>query len=154
MNTDQIIAAATVVNALVLIAAASFAWVQVKAARESTEAQMRPWVVVDLDALTRPPLMFLYVENIGRTVARDVSITFDPPLRSTFDDDERKFAELPLFSRLIPTLPPQKKIETLLDSAIQRLQTDLESSYEATVRYTGQVPGQKPKTYTETHVST
>lgn len=116
---------------------------------------MRPWVVVDLDMYSRPPILSLFVENIGRTVARDVSISFDPPLTSTFDDAARvktKKGELALFTSVLPTLPPGKRIETIFDHGPDRYEAGLDDRYMVTVTYVGQVPGAKPRRYVDEYV--
>ena len=53
-----------------------FAWIQVLQARRLREEQARPFVIVDFEPGF---LVYLTVENIGRTMARDVSIRFSPP---------------------------------------------------------------------------
>jgi hypothetical protein len=58
-----------------------FAWIQVLQARKLREEQARPFVIVDFEAGF---LVYLTVENTGRTMARDVPIQFDKPLESTF----------------------------------------------------------------------
>jgi hypothetical protein len=57
-----------------------FAWIQVLQARRLREEQARPFVIVDFEPGF---LVYLTVENIGRTMARDVTIRFDKPLAST-----------------------------------------------------------------------
>jgi hypothetical protein len=47
-----------------------FAWIQVLQARRLREEQARPFVIVDFEPGF---LVYLTVENIGRTMARDVS---------------------------------------------------------------------------------
>jgi hypothetical protein len=70
---------------LVLIAAAVFAWRQVKEARELREEQNRPFVVVDVQS-DPGSLVYLEVVNMGTSLARDVKIKIEPPwkARSTF----------------------------------------------------------------------
>ena len=152
--SDAVIAAATVVNTVILGAAAVYARGQVKASRESAETQTRPFVVVDLDFDKEPPLMYLTIENVGRTVASDVLLSFDPPLRSSFDKEgTAAVRDLALLSRPIATLPPGKKYEVLLDVGHQRAGADLDDEYQATIFYDGNPPGaKKPKRYKSTYV--
>jgi hypothetical protein len=48
-----------------------FVWRQVREARKLREEQARPFVIVDFDPGF---LVYLTVENLGRTIARDISI--------------------------------------------------------------------------------
>jgi len=95
-----------------------FAWLQVLQARKLRKEQARPFVVVDFEVGF---LAYLTVENIGRTMARDVTIRFDKPLESTLSRP-REIDETPLFREPIPTLPPGKKIRVLFDSYAASLQ--------------------------------
>lgn len=65
---------------VVYVIIAIYAVFQVREARRLREEQARPWVVVDFEPGW---ILFLSIENIGRTVATDVHIRFDPPLAST-----------------------------------------------------------------------
>jgi hypothetical protein len=58
---------------------------QARQARELQEEQARPFVIVDLEPGF---LIYLVVENIGRTMARNVTITSDKPFESTLPDPE------------------------------------------------------------------
>jgi hypothetical protein len=76
--------------------------IQVLQARRLREEQARLFVIVDFEAGF---LVYLTVENIGRTMARDVTIRFDKPLESTLSGP-REIDESPLLRKPIPTLPP------------------------------------------------
>ncbi len=108
-----------------------FALWQVLEARRLREEQARPFVVVDLE----PGFLFyLTVENLGRTMARDVRIQFDKPLESTLQGP-REFDESPLFREPIPALPPGKKIRVLFDAFGARVDANLPLTYEVTLTY-------------------
>ena len=110
-----------------------FAWLQVLQARKLRKEQARPFVVVDFEVGF---LVYLTVENIGRTMARDVTIRFDKPLESTLSRP-REIDETPLFREPIPTLPPGKKIRVLFDSYAARLEAELPLTYDVMLRYKG-----------------
>jgi hypothetical protein len=110
-----------------------FAWIQVLQARRLREEQARPFVIVDFEPGF---LVYLTVENIGRTVARDVSIRFDKPLESTLSGP-REIDESPLLRKPIPTLPPGRKIRVLFDQYAARLEAKLPLTYDVTLRYKG-----------------
>jgi hypothetical protein len=111
-----------------------FAGWQVREARTLREGQARPFVFVDFEAGF---LVYLTVENLGRTMARDVSIHFDKPLESTFDQRSRELNESPLFREPLPALPPGKKIRVLFDQFPARLEAGLPLAYEVELRYRG-----------------
>src|SRR5215216_5731443 len=110
-----------------------FAWIQVLQARKLREEQARPFVIVDFEPGF---LVYLTVENIGRTLARDVSIRFDKPLQSTLSGP-REIDESPLLRKPIPTLPPGRKIRVLFDQYAARLEAKLPLTYDVTLRYKG-----------------
>jgi hypothetical protein len=110
-----------------------FAWRQVHEARKLREEQARPFVIVDFEPGF---LVYLTVENLGRTMARDVRIEFDQPLESTLRGP-REIDESPLFREPIPTLPPGKKIRVLFDQFNERLDKGLPLTYRVKLRYRG-----------------
>jgi hypothetical protein len=110
-----------------------FAWIQVLQARRLREEQARPFVIVDFEPGF---LVYLTVENIGRTMARDVTIRFDKPLESTLSGP-REIDESPLLRRPIPTLPPGRKIRVLFDQYAARLEAELPLTYDVSLRYKG-----------------
>jgi hypothetical protein len=117
---------------LVVVAAAIFAWSQLSEARRLREDQTRPFVIVDLDSQVRP-FFDLVVKNVGTTMARDVTIRFEPELKSSLDDFDP--SKLKMFNDGISTFPPGKEIRTLFDSGPQRFNADLPDVYEVTVMY-------------------
>jgi hypothetical protein len=122
-----------------------FALIQVLQAHRVREEQARPFVVVDLEPGF---LVVLTVENLGRTMARNVTIRFDKPLRSTLPEPH-DFDGSPTFrGEPIPALPPGKRIRVLFDQAADRLGSDLPRRYAVEVLYRGPF-GQKyePDTY-------
>jgi len=118
---------------LVLIGAAFFAWRQVTEARRLREQQIRPFVVIDFHPAES--VIWLEIENIGTTLARDVRFEITPPLETTLSG--APLMELKMFQEGIATLAPGKKIRTLFDTAVQRIgRTDLPDLYRVTATYT------------------
>jgi len=147
MWTDIVGALATALEAVVVLGAVIYARGQLAEARTLREQQTRPYVVVDLDMQSRPPIINLSVGNIGQSSARDVQISFEPPLRSTLDKD-RPRSELPFLRSGIPTLPPRKRIETIFDTGPDRFNANLEDTYTAKVKYKGDAG----RTYEDTYI--
>jgi hypothetical protein len=112
-----------------------FAWRQVSEARKLREEQARPFVIVDFEPGF---LVYLTVENLGRTMAREISIRFDKPLESSLSG-ARELDESPLFREPIPTLPPGKKIRVLFDQFSGRMDAGLPLTYDVELRYRGPV---------------
>jgi hypothetical protein len=132
-NWSAVAAWATWATVLIYIMIGLFAWRQVYEARKLREEQARPFVVVDFEP---DFLVYLTVENLGRTMARDVSIQFDKPLETTFERP-REIDETPLFREPIPTLPPGKKIRVLFDQFPARLEAGLALTFDVDVSYKG-----------------
>lgn len=114
-----------------------FAWRQVHEARKLREEQARPFVIVDFEPGW---LVYLTVENLGRTMARDISIHFDKPLTSSLPG-RSELDESPLFREPIPALPPGKKIRVLFDQIHDRLEAGLPLTYDVEVSYRGPTRG-------------
>ena len=108
------------------------------------EAADRPFVVVDFDPDILEGFIYLVVSNQGRTIARDVRFTFDPPLSSTFDDTGYGAAFMAMFSSGLPTLSPGRRITVLFDAVRQRFNSDdtLPDTYTATITYQGEASRQ------------
>lgn len=77
------------------------------------------------------------IENVGRTIARNVRFEFDPPIKSSWDGDAGHvpIAETNLLKHGIPTLPPGKPVEALFDQLPARLGKGLPDDYDVTVSY-------------------
>jgi hypothetical protein len=129
-------ALSAVITALVAVAAAAFAFMQVRHARLLREEQAQPFVVVDFES---SPIWHnaieLVIRNIGKTVATDVRVEFDPPLQSTHAPKGYELSKSALVTRGIPAMPPGKQISALFDFSHDRKDADLPMSYTAIVRF-------------------
>lgn len=126
-------AVATWVTAVIYAAILVFAWSQVREAKRLREEQSRPFVVVDFEAAM---LSHLTIENIGKTLARDVTIEFDPPLESTLNRPW-DWEGAAFLTTGIPMLPPGKQLRMTFDQLVQRFNSDLPRAYEVVVEYLG-----------------
>jgi hypothetical protein len=113
-TAERVVALATAGQLVVLVAAALYARAQVREARELREDQARPFVVVDFE-VSGPPEIRLAITNIGKTMARDVRVSFAPPLQSSMDRPERRLADLRMLNEPIPAMAPGKIYSTLFD---------------------------------------
>jgi hypothetical protein len=133
IETAEWTALGTVATAAVALAAAVFAGFQVVEARRSREDQIRPFVVVDVQpSKVWRNALNLVVENVGRTVAYDVTLQFEPPLATT-RDDHFPLGESVLLREGVPTMPPGRRIEALFDLSHVRKDSGLPMRYAVTV---------------------
>jgi hypothetical protein len=111
----------TWITALVAVVAAAVAYRQVREARRLREAQAQPFVVVTLEpAAAMSNLINLRVENIGHTLATEVSFSFDPPLHSKLAEKDPHYSltEGRMFREGIPFMPPGFAVERIYDDAM------------------------------------
>jgi hypothetical protein len=132
-NWAEVAAVAAWATVVIYILIGLFAWRQVSEARKLREEQARPFVIVDFEPGF---LVYLTVENLGRTMARDVTIEFDKPLETTLDRP-RELDETLLFRESIPALPPGKRIRVLFDQFNDRVDKGLPLTYDVRLRYRG-----------------
>lgn len=98
----------------IALAAAIFAGIQTLAASADRQARQRPHVVVDIDRFgNHHGSVRLTVANIGETTARNVRLSFDPPLLEPRPDDAmadyiRRFTD-----RTWAYMPPGKVHNTM-----------------------------------------
>jgi hypothetical protein len=131
------------------IAAATFAYRQLELARTLREEKARPFVVVDLEPAAGPghPFTELVIRNIGETLARDVKITFEPPLETTLDDQRYDLASSPMMKNGIPSMPPGREYRALFEHMPDRYaREDLPRRYTVTVASSGRRGPEEPLT--------
>ncbi|WP_026208463.1 hypothetical protein [Catelliglobosispora koreensis] len=99
-------------------------------AREMADEEARPYVIVDFDF--RGVIVLLVIQNIGRSIAHDVEINFDPPLASkAFDFDDVQALKGP-----IRMMAPGRKIPFFFDSVLERSpDAGLPDSYSVSISY-------------------
>jgi hypothetical protein len=95
-TAERVVALATMGQLVVLVAAALYARAQVQQVRAQVqeardlreaearrrEAEARPYVVMDFEPEV-PPLLYLVVTNLGRTMPSNVRFAVDPPFQSS-----------------------------------------------------------------------
>lgn len=99
------------------------------------EEQARPFVVVDFEpSPVWGNIIDIVFENVGKTLARNVRFTFDPPLESSQRArDGYDFAKSALLTSGIPAMPPGKRVTALFDLSHERVNTDLPMAYRVRV---------------------
>jgi hypothetical protein len=165
MNTENWIAMAAglvaVVAAWISFAQARHAKEQVRAADEQVgiarrqleqaekahREQNEPYVIVDIQPDgPGSGLLVVIVENIGPTMARDVTITANPPLVSASGDNLTEKVQRGL-SRTIPMLPPGRRLKWAFDISSRRFGSDLPTAYTFTVQAKGPFGDVEPMEY-------
>lgn len=127
-------ALASILTVIIALAAAVFAWRQVREARRLREAQAQPFVIADIQpGRVWANYLTLVIENIGTTLARDVRVAFDPPLSTTLEGSDLPGGKL--LKDGIAALPPGRRIETLFDLSHDRLDRKLPMRFAVTVRF-------------------
>lgn len=131
---DLVTALATAVTAAVSVALGSFAFLQLRDARKVRHDETRPYVLVDFEV--EQHMVYLHLQNLGRTAARNLSFSSSPSLESSMDRGDRHGPSR-FLDREWPSFPPGKEITSLFDSAITMLADDSNRPmrYEVTASY-------------------
>jgi hypothetical protein len=122
---------------VLLTIAARFAWIQIRDARRLREDEARPFVVPDFEVRERDQAIHIVIANLGRTVAQDVRLNFNPQLASTLDSDANVVSprDLDVFQKGIPTLPPGKRLAIMYDIFHARDAAKLPDAYRVSVSF-------------------
>lgn len=147
MTSAWVAAWSTVGTLVVYVVLGIFAAVQILQARKDQELRHRPYVVVDFEF--RGFVVYISVKNIGQTPAKDVTVTFDQPLKTVgMSKDPNKAS---VFTAPIPMVAPNRNIRVTFGVSHQLLTApDIPQRYEAVVTYT--TLDQKAKKYRDTYV--
>jgi hypothetical protein len=139
-------ALAAMLTLVVYVLLLAYAVKQVGEARRSREEQSRPFVVVDFEP---GHATYIIVENIGKTAAREVTMSFDPPLSATLS---RPWAweDSTAFTSGIPLLPPGRRLRIFFDALTPRFDSGLPMTYNVKLTYEG--PPGTPKAFEDQYV--
>jgi hypothetical protein len=146
-SAEQVTAGATAVAAAVALVAAIFAGWQVWELRRTRAEQARPFVVVDLQpSAVGSHVLNLVIENVGTTVAQDITFEFTPPLASTRPG--YAIGDSALLTEGIPMLPPRRRLGFLFDRTPDRKKSRLPLRYDVVVNLAdARGRRQKPQRY-------
>jgi len=109
---------------------------------EDRDQQIAPYVVVFFDHQTDSPIFDLVIKNTGRTAARDVEVTFEPPLQTSLKNYDVE--QLAFIHQVIPTLPPEYEIRASVDVIDNALKSvTLPKQYRVKVTYSGGIKAEK-----------
>lgn len=132
LSAEEWTAVGTLGTAIVALLAAVFAGWQVWEIRRARQEESRPFVIVDIQSSAAwNNLLNLVIENAGSTVARDVRVSFTPPLQSS--NDHVDLESTVLLTEGIPMLPPRRQVKAFFDAAHDRKGKGLPMRYDVEV---------------------
>jgi hypothetical protein len=141
---SRVTAWATVFEVGVLLVAALFAGNQLAEMRQTRIAQTRPYVIAYLrHQPVGHTLIEFVIANAGKTVARDITVTFVPPLSPTSGPGVSfKDAHWVVFESGLPMLAPGQELTCLWAHSITIFNTgaDIPKRHEVKVSYRGDYP--------------
>lgn len=117
---------------LLAIAAAIFGFFQFREARRVRSEQAQPYVAIFMEPTEADPnAVDLIVKNFGATAAHDISITIDPPPKSSVNG---AVDDVTVPSK-ISTLVPGQAWSTFWDTTFHRENTGLPERHTATINF-------------------
>ncbi|MEX5304861.1 hypothetical protein RF644_03810 [Kocuria sp. CPCC 205258] len=129
----------TVVATGLGVLAIVFAVVSIFQARHLQKEAAKPYVTVTMEPNSNmPELLELVVKNYGATAAKNVRMSFDPPLQRSAWDGEKESQDV-ITPRLIPVLAPGQDWRTTWDVGFLRnkAKPSLPDMYEAEICWEG-----------------
>ena len=100
----------------------------------------RPYVIVYFDVSFQDQGFYLVIRNIGKSMATDLSFSFDPPLYSKALPDLDVSVWL---AKGIPSLAPGQEIRTFFDTFLARFSEEpIPNSFTLEIRYRGSLIGE------------
>lgn len=145
LTVDQWAVAVAIVAAVIAVWQAAIARrsaaQQLALAERIHREQNEPYVIVDIQPERNDGSLLLVIENAGPTVARNVRISCNPPLKSGWapvgDEPDLTQVIQQVMARTIPMLPPRRRLTFLLDSRERFKNTELPRVYTFTVNADG-----------------
>jgi hypothetical protein len=103
--------------------------------RDARDQEIAPYIIVYFDKTAIDPAFYLVIRNIGKSMAYDVQIEFDPPLKilPVF----QPFVDRFLYPSVIPTMAPNYEIKTSLGIFMRYCQENHPELFSVKVNYFG-----------------
>ncbi|MFV0307826.1 MAG: hypothetical protein ACK5OX_08795 [Desertimonas sp.] len=117
----------------VYVALAVFAWWQLQEARRLRAEQNRPFVVAELSM--RSIIVNIAIRNVGNITARNVRVKLPTDLRCR--EGIPTWADSPIFTSGLPTMPPGHRLRYFLDTFPERRDAGLPMRIAAILTYEG-----------------
>ncbi len=120
------------VGLILAVIAALYAWSQLREARQTRNEQAQPYVAIYMEPSEPDPnAVNLIIKNFGETAARDVSVTIDPPPKSSVNASIEDL-KVP---GIIRTLVPGQYWSTFWDTTFHREKQGLPAHHTATISF-------------------
>lgn len=130
INLESFLQVATLISAVATLIMAFLNWRVIKEMQKNRESENRPFVIVYL--IQTEFLIHFVCKNIGKGMAGNIEVTFDKDLKDSLGKSIKDI----LFSKTIPDMPPQYKIETLLTGTVAACnREDKYETYTVNVKY-------------------
>lgn len=111
--------------------------------RAARNQEIAPYVIAYIDLpYGNDWVMYFVVKNTGKTVAKDIKLTFEPPLMTGFGDNVREF-DVSLIKNGISSLAPGQEIRTPLDVLPNYKKDEMPTVYKVQVSYSGGLQSDK-----------
>ncbi|WP_327655669.1 hypothetical protein [Streptomyces sp. NBC_00483] len=155
MDEKTLALIAIVVSVLTAVGTLIYTHQQMKAAKKANalaeqaqREQVLPYVIADIrERVPGSQLLCFFIENSGPTVARDVQLSVEPPLRSALGEETAaKLNEA--VTRKISVLPPGRSLMYLMDVGNRLFKSDLPRQYTVVVNASGPFGAVETLTYT------
>lgn len=117
---------------MILIATAWYIKQQVDQGKQQLEIQLRPYITIDFD-LSRPPRIYLVIENTGNSIAENVSFNCKPQLLSSLDNNNKRASSF--LDQTWPNIVQHKRIETFFDMGTNISNELFSIEYEVDIEY-------------------
>ena len=91
-----------------------------KEMKSEREADIAPYVTVFFEINRTSDALFLVIRNVGRSIARNVQLQFNPGLKNTQESPHHSVPSVedsPLIKNGIETMPPGFELKLVLDRA-------------------------------------
>ncbi|MET7745214.1 hypothetical protein [Streptomyces sp. NPDC005385] len=114
---------------------------------QAQREQVQPYVIADIrERVPGSQLLCFFIENTGPTMARDVQVAVNPPLRTTLGSEaEAQLNEA--VTRKIPVLPPGRRLMFTMDVGGPLFESDLPRIYTIVVNSSGPFGALETLTY-------
>ena len=115
--------------------------------RDSQDQEVAPYVVTYFDVIVDKNLIYFVIKNIGKSMAVNIKLEFDPPLPHGKISSN---IERVLINGGIPSLPPSHEIRTIFDVFTEYIRSGSPFKYILTSTYYGGLsPVQRKATYSQ-----
>lgn len=101
--------------------------------RDERDQETAPYVIAYFEFKNH--VIYLYIKNIGKTAARNVTLEFEPKLQTKLMEDY--ISNTNLIKNGIKSLAPGQEIKTLFDTAPSYLNSSLPMCYTVKISYSG-----------------